>query len=118
MPSIDYLRAADVFVLPSRREGLPVALLEAMACGLPCIASRLRGSTDAIITEGENGFLVPVGDVEAVAAALIDVFSDLRRAVAVGAAARQTVVDRYSSDFVAQRWLETYGHVTRRGASQ
>ena len=109
-----YLRAADVFVLPSRREGLPVALLEAMACGLPCIASRLRGSTDAIIADGENGFLVPVGDVEAVAAALIDVFSDRPRSAALGAAARQTVVDRYSSDFVAQRWLETYDRVTRR----
>ena len=111
-----YLRAADVFVLPSRREGLPVALLEAMACGLPCIASRLRGSTDAIMTDGENGVLVPVGDVEAVATALIGVFNDPLRAGALGAAARQTVVDRYSSDFVAQRWLETYDHVTRRGA--
>jgi glycosyltransferase involved in cell wall biosynthesis len=111
-----YLRAADVFVLPSRREGLPVALLEAMACGLPCIASRLRGSTDAIIADGENGFLVPVGDVEAVATALTDVFTDRPRSVALGVAARQTVVDRYSSDFVAQRWLETYDHVTRRRA--
>ena len=111
-----YLRAADVFVLPSRREGLPVALLEAMACGLPCIASRLRGSTDAIVTDGENGFLVPVGDVEAVATALTDVFNDRPRSVALGVAARQTVVDRYSSDFVAQRWLETYDHVTGRRA--
>ena len=113
-----YLRAADVFVLPSRREGLPVALLEAMACGLPCIASRLAGSTDAIIDSGRNGLLVPVGDVEAIAQALIDVFADPPRAAALGAAARQTVVDRYSSDLVARRWLETYDRVTRQKASR
>jgi glycosyltransferase involved in cell wall biosynthesis len=109
-----YLRAADVFVLPSRREGLPVALLEAMACGLPCIATRLAGSTDAIVTDGENGVLVPVGDVEALASALAGVIGDRRGAAALGAAARQTVIARYSSELVASRWLETYARVLRR----
>ena len=44
-----HFRLADVFVLPSRREGLPVALMEAMSCGLPCVASRLPGATDTLI---------------------------------------------------------------------
>ncbi len=55
----EYFQAADVYVLPSAREGLPVALLEAMASGLPSIASRLPGSTDVIIADRKNGLLVP-----------------------------------------------------------
>ncbi|WP_176215360.1 glycosyltransferase family 4 protein [Sporomusa malonica] len=58
----DYLRATDVFVFPSRREGLPNSLLEAMACGLLCIASDIAGNNDLIIS-GESGFLLPVEDV-------------------------------------------------------
>ena len=54
-------RAADLFVLSSVREANPVALLEAMSCGLPCIASRLDGSTDVIIEDGVNGRSV-IGD--------------------------------------------------------
>lgn len=58
----DYLRASDVFVFPSRREGLPNSLLEAMACGLLCIASDIGGNNDLIIS-GKNGFLLPVEEV-------------------------------------------------------
>ena len=50
-------QAADVFVFPSKQEGLPVALMEAMACGVPVVCSRIRGNTD-LVKNGENGYLV------------------------------------------------------------
>jgi glycosyltransferase involved in cell wall biosynthesis len=92
-----YLRAADIFVLPSRREGLPVALLEAMACGLACVASRLSGATDSIITDGVDGMLVPVGDIDAVADAIGALLDDPAQRMRLGTAARSTVVERYAS---------------------
>jgi len=104
----DYLRAADVFVLPSKREGLPVALLEAMACGLPCVASRLPGSTDTIITDEENGLLVPPGDATALAEALTLILRDPSRASALGAAARETIARRFANADIADQWLEAY----------
>jgi glycosyltransferase involved in cell wall biosynthesis len=104
----DYVRAADVFILPSRREGLPVALLEAMACGLPCVASRLPGSTDVIITDGDNGLLVPVGDSEALADAVASVLQDTTCRSALGTRARQTVAERFSNTDVAGLWLDAY----------
>lgn len=107
----DYFRAADTFVLTSRREGLPVALLEAMACGLPCVASRLPGSTDGIIADGENGLLVPIGDVPAVARALAAVLGDRARAAALGTAARATVEQRFANTDIAGKWLEAYDSV-------
>jgi glycosyltransferase involved in cell wall biosynthesis len=103
-----YLQSADVFVLPSRREGLPVALLEAMACGVPCIASRLPGSTEAIIEDGVNGVMTPPGDVPALAAALDSLLSNPAERHRLGAAARATISDRYSSGAVADRWLDAY----------
>lgn len=103
-----YLQAADLFVLPSRREGLPVALLEAMACGLPAIASRLPGSTEAIIDSGANGVLVPPGDVDALAEAIATLLADADARRRLGAAARATISQRYASGNIAGRWLEAY----------
>lgn len=103
-----YFRAADVYVMPSLREGLPIALLEAMSCGLPTVASRLRGASDAIIDDGANGRLVPVGDVDAFAGAIRDVLSDRAAAAAMGVAARRTVEQHYTLSRVAQQWLDAY----------
>jgi glycosyltransferase involved in cell wall biosynthesis len=104
----DYMRAADVFVLPSRREGLPVALLEAMACGLPAVASRLAGSTDTIIDDGVNGFLVPAGDTTAFAAKLAELLSNDALAAALGSHARRMVIERFANTGVAAQWLDAY----------
>jgi glycosyltransferase involved in cell wall biosynthesis len=60
------LNSSDIFVIPSQREGLSRALMEAMASGLPCIASRIRGNVD-LIENGEGGYLVEVQDVDGIA---------------------------------------------------
>jgi len=63
------LSAADVFVLPSYREGMPRSIIEAMASGLPVVATDIRGCREEV-ADGETGFLVPVRDARALAAAL------------------------------------------------
>ncbi|MGH7408563.1 MAG: glycosyltransferase family 4 protein, partial [Candidatus Methylomirabilales bacterium] len=72
---IPYLDATDVFVHPSRAEGMPGALLEAMACGLPCVATRIGGTAD-VITDGEDGLLVKPGDVAGMTAAIARLLAD------------------------------------------
>lgn len=107
----DYFRAADVYALPSKREGLPIALLEAMACGLPCVASRLPGATDVMIEDGVNGRLVPPGDAAGFASALDELIAHPSEAARMGASARRTVEERYTMKRVAGIWMETYQQV-------
>lgn len=110
----EYFRAADVFAMPSAREGLPIVLLEAMACGLPVVASHLPGSTDTMIKPGVNGVLVPPGDVAGFAAGLARLLSNSDEAAPLGAAARRTVEDRYTIEHVAGQWLDAYHEVLGR----
>lgn len=86
---------ADVFVLPSRTESLPNAVLEAMAAALPVVASAVGGVPDAI-TDGRTGLLVPAGDAAALSAALIRVMRDATLAASLGRNARAEVQARYS----------------------
>jgi glycosyltransferase involved in cell wall biosynthesis len=104
----DYFRMADVFVLPSRREGLPVALMEAMSCGLPSVASRLPGATDTLIEDGVSGRLVTAGDVEAFARAVQAMLAEPDAAARMGAAARTVIARNFSAAAIAERWLENY----------
>ena len=110
----DYFRAADVYALPSAREGLPIALLEAMSCGLPCVASNLPGATDVMVEPGVNGLLVPPGDAAALAAALGEVLGEPANAAQMGAAARRTVEERYTMARVAEMWMAAYNEVRGR----
>lgn len=103
-----YYRAVDLFVLPSIREGMPIALLEAMASGLPCVATRLAGVTDAVIHDGANGLLVPPGDVEALKAALQTLLQDPNRAWAMGRKARKSMEERYAIGHAAEQFLQSY----------
>jgi len=103
-----YYRAADVFVLPSSREGFSNALLEAMATGLPCVASKLQGVTDVSIDNGINGLLFPPGDVVALENALRSLLKDPTFAQELGSRARATVEERYSITQTASRTLEAY----------
>ena len=103
-----YYRAADAFVLSSVREANPVALLEAMACGLPCIASRIDGATDVIIDDGVNGRLVDRDDVQGLARALGNVLVIPEEANGLGQRARETVMSRYDIQQTAERWLDAY----------
>ena len=112
----EYFRSADVFALPSSREGLPVALLEAMATGLPAVASRLPGSTDTIVDDGRTGVLVTPGDVDALANAIEKLLTNRETASAIGAAARRHVANEFSADRTASGWLNAYQAVAAQVA--
>jgi hypothetical protein len=88
-----YFRACDLYVLPSIREGLPIALLEAMASGLPCIATAIAGSTDTLL-EDRRGWLVPADDRPALTAALEALMADDEERRRCGAAARDLIVSK------------------------
>src|SRR5262249_719590 len=103
-----YFQAADTYLLTSTREGLPVALLEAMACGLGCIATRLERITDVLVDDGVSGCLVEPGDVAGFASALKALLTDAGMRRAMGARARTAVEDRYSVDRMVDAYLRIY----------
>ncbi|UFN48734.1 glycosyltransferase [Roseomonas sp. OT10] len=96
----DLMAAADLLVLPSAFEGLPLVLLEAMALGLPAVATRVGGATDAV-EDGVTGWLVPPGDAPALAGALARALDDPGARAAAGEAARR----RHAEHFGAARML-------------
>jgi glycosyltransferase involved in cell wall biosynthesis len=102
-----FYQTADVFVLPSRMEGLPNALLEAMTCGLPTIASPLPGVSE-VIEHNTNGLLVPPDDPEAISDAVLLLLENPDVAKRLGNAAHQTILKHYSLDAVALRYVHLY----------
>ena len=101
------LRAADLFVLPSHEEGMSVALLEAMALGVPLVASAIPGN-QSLVTDREHGRLAPPGDPDAPAGAILSQWADPDRAAEMAAAARVRVVEGYSIAAVARRHMELF----------
>ena len=99
----DILRAADLFVFASRDEGMPNAVLEAMASGLPVAATRISGNEELVL-DGETGLLVPPDDVAALAGALGRLLGDRDLRRRLGAAGRERVVREYSWRSVAERY--------------
>ncbi len=107
MPGL--LRRADAFVFPSRDEGMPNAVLEAMASGLAVAATRIAGNEELVVI-GETGFLVPPDDPAALADVLARLIADRTLCARLGAAGRDKVVRDYSWRAVAEAYLALSQH--------
>jgi glycosyltransferase involved in cell wall biosynthesis len=101
------LRASNVFCLPSRSEGFSNALIEAMGCGLPCIATRVGGNAEAL-QEGKSGYLVASEDADEVADRILQLLRDRVLSRRMGEAARETVKARFSMDAMMNRLMAIY----------
>jgi glycosyltransferase involved in cell wall biosynthesis len=103
---------ADVFVLASFAEGLPVALMEAMALGVPCVSTVIAAIPE-LIEDGRNGLLVPASNPEALRIALRKLANDPEYRIELGQRARATVEDRYNLatnlDLLARMWIRRLG---------
>jgi sugar transferase (PEP-CTERM/EpsH1 system associated) len=109
------LHTFSVFALPSLAEGTPVSMLEAMACGLPVVASRVGGIPE-VIDDGVQGFLVPVGDAEALAEALARYATDPDLRARHGRGGRARVEERFSMRAMLAAYDELYAGLCRRKA--
>ena len=115
-----YYRLVDLLVLPSLRDGMPNTLLEGMACEKAVVASDVGGIPDVLrhgIIEGdgeaENGLLIPPGDVDALAGAMLALLSDPPRRARLGRSARETVTSEFTPAREMERTLEVYHDVMR-----
>ena len=104
---LPFLHAADIFVMPSRSEGLSNAVLEAMACGLPVIATRVEGNID-LVEDGINGLLITSGDESQLVHALTLLLTSPEKAAALGHKARQTVCSNYDLQGIVGKYSALY----------
>jgi glycosyltransferase involved in cell wall biosynthesis len=102
------LAASDIFALPSHFEGLPMSVIEAMLCGLPVVASSIRGPREQVV-EGETGLLVPPGAAAPLAAALKRLADDPALRARMGAAGRARAESLYDERLVVERTLDAMG---------
>jgi glycosyltransferase involved in cell wall biosynthesis len=102
-----FMVAADVLVLPSYREGFGSVVIEAAACGVPTVAYRIDGVIDAVV-EGHTGVLVQLGDIDALAAAMLELSVMDEKRNTLGRQAFERVVRDYSSNAISAEWLRFY----------
>jgi glycosyltransferase involved in cell wall biosynthesis len=114
-PSARYLRALDVYVLPSDWEAFPIGLLEAQACGVPQVATDVGGTREALVPE--TGLLVPPGDPRALADAVIALLRDPGRRAAMSDASRARHAERFTVERMVAETAAVYDGVLRRRTS-
>lgn len=103
----DEYAASSMLVMSSNYEGFPMVMIEAMACGLPVVAFDFKCGPRDIIDNGRNGFIVPNGDIEGLAHAMMRVMGDDELRRSMGAAAVK-VTERYSEEAVMKQWVELF----------
>jgi glycosyltransferase involved in cell wall biosynthesis len=108
-----YMAAADIFCLPSYREGFGLTIIEAAACAVPAVASRIYGITDAV-EDGVTGILFPAADVTALTQALLKLIINNGTLKQMGQAARERALEQFSSEKISHEMLMLYGQLVQR----
>ena len=108
----DYMSAADVFCLPTRREGFGLVIVEAMACGLPTVVSCLDGVTTDIISSNEVGTIIPGFLYPDYAGAITNILTHPEQAANMGKATRQRALSEFSLDSVVEKWLVLFNELS------
>ena len=109
---VGLLNASDIFVFPTRREGMPMAPLQAMASGLPVIITRIPGVTDLANIEGETGRYTEMNNVESLRRAMLELASDCELRKKMGHAARKIIEKHFCWDNHVDNWEELYTSLT------
>ncbi len=112
----EIMRGLDCFVLPSLAEGISNTILEAMACGLPVIATDVGGNADLVI-DGVTGLIVPAGDVDAIAHSLVRLARSPELAQKMGRAGRQRILEKFSLGAMVATYQGLYDRLLGIGES-
>jgi glycosyltransferase involved in cell wall biosynthesis len=112
---IDYFREADIFIYPSYSEGMPIAVIEAMACGLPIIASRVGGLPDLVI-DGINGILVDAGSPDQLATAIKYLSTDPDLRIEMQLKSFQRAFDKFDIEKIVPRLIDIYERTLKGGS--
>lgn len=104
---VPYYRSADIFVLPSHAEGVSIALLEAMSCGMAVVVSDIPGNAQ-VIQNGKNGLLFEMEDVNDCVRKITVLLSDEQLSQRLGNEARNTIIEKYSSDAMTKTFVSIY----------
>ncbi len=111
VPNIaDFLSVADILLVPSETESFGLAALEALACEVPVIATRVGGLGDVVL-EGETGYLVEVGDIKTMAERAVDLLQDDKKRRHMGARGRAWAIERYNTERVIPQYIDLYQRV-------
>jgi glycosyltransferase involved in cell wall biosynthesis len=110
---LDLYRRADIFVLSSQSEGVPLALLEAMSCGLPAVCTSVGGVPE-ILADTVTGFLVQRGDVENMSAKISTLLRDENLRKKMGSKARELVIENYTIGEMSRKILKIYNELNTR----
>lgn len=108
-----YMAAADIFCLPSYREGFGMTIIEAAACAVPAVASRIYGITDAV-AEGKTGILFPAGDVLALTRALLELITENNRRQLMGKEACARALEQFSSERITRETMKLYDQLSEK----
>jgi N-acetyl-alpha-D-glucosaminyl L-malate synthase BshA len=109
----DYLGVADVFLLPSELESFGLAALEAQACEVPVIATRIGGIPE-VVNEGESGFLSEVGDIEKMSVDTLKLLGDEELRRSFGTRGRDLAISRYSTEKIIPQYIAFYEKIIKK----